>query len=138
MDGSAKSIDSNQWTQYSTNYKISWTDHSVTGTLEQINIHDKNIFYLYPTTRVGKIKCLFSTRFRKKAIEAIDQYVEVYGRLKYKKGMRLPYEVLVSSISIYPPEEELPNLNDLKGIAPGMLEGKSTEEFLWEVRNEWQ
>ncbi len=113
---------------------------AVTGTLEAINLHSTpNVFYLYPTIGRGRIRCIFPVTLRAAAVGALGNYVEVYGRLKFKLSGARPYEVEVNEIEIYPDEDELPKLSDLRGIDPDILpQGKSSQEYLEEIRNEWE
>ena len=111
---------------------------TVTGMLHHINLHgNQNIFTVYPTSNQPPLRCTFSKHLRVDAVKAVDQYVEVYGQLKYKRMSEHPYEMYVHSIEVYPPEEELPSLRDLRGIAPDATGGKSSERFIRDLRNEW-
>jgi hypothetical protein len=111
---------------------------SITGMLEGINLHnEKNIFYLYPPLG-GRIKCFFKSESRELSISALDKYVTVYGILKYKRNIPNPFQVLVEDIEILVPDTEHNNLNDLRGVANGALEGNSVEDYLWDIRNEWE
>lgn len=112
---------------------------SVTGMLEQLNLHnEQNAFNVYSAIG-GKTKCLFQQNLRQQVIASVGKYVEVYGQLKYKQGQVQPHEVRVNSIEVLssPDDEELPTLSELRGIAPEILQNKSSEEFVWEIRNEW-
>jgi hypothetical protein len=112
---------------------------SITGMVEQINLHKKRkSFNVYPVVGKDSTSCVFPKHLRQRAIEAVGKYVTVYGRLKYKRVDKRPYEIIVKDIEIHPSEDTLPHLSELKGIAPDMLEGKSSEEFIWEIRDEWQ
>jgi aspartyl/asparaginyl-tRNA synthetase len=107
--------------------------------VEQINLHNgQNVFTIYPALEQGKVRCVFPKELRRKAIEAVGNYVTVEGRLKYKKGNEQPYEIEVEDIEIYPPEEDLPKLSDLRGLAADAFGNKSSEEVVREIRDEWQ
>jgi hypothetical protein len=111
-----------------------------TGMLDAINIHNQNIFYIYPTSQLPKLKCTFSKEIRAIAISAIGKYVTVTGekRLKPKITDALPYEMHANEIEIHIDEDNLPDLKGLKGIAPGLTGDKSSEEFVRGIRNEWE
>ncbi len=112
---------------------------SYTGMLEAINIHNQNVFYLYPTSHLPKLKCVFSQNLREEAISAIGHYVTVMGVKKFKPNVRggIPYEMRVQSLSIHPSEEDLPTLTDLKGIAPNATGDEQSEDFVRGIRDEW-
>jgi len=108
----------------------------IRGMLEYINIHkNKNVFRIYPDIGPRKIICHFPEELREKAIEAIGQYVEVKGELKFRAVSKHPHEILVEEIEIFPPEEELPTLYELRGIAPDLTGELSSEQFVRKIRN---
>ena len=113
---------------------------SETGTLDQINVHNQNIFTIYPTLRgVPKLKCIFLPELRQEAIGAVDRYVRVEGEKKFKSHFRSrnPYEMVVQKIEVYPPEEELPTIESLRGIIQDSNSQLSSEEEIRRIRNEW-
>lgn len=113
---------------------------SLTGMLEQINLHsNQNVFTIYPTSQRPKLRCKFPQDLRKDAIQAVGQYVNVSGKLKFKPKLDIsyPYEVIVSEIEIYRPENELPTLASLGGIAPDATGDVASEDFVREMRDEW-
>lgn len=114
---------------------------SVTGMLEQINIHaNQNVFTIYPTSKhPNKLRCVFPQHLQKEAVRAVGQYVRVFGQLKFKTRLEggHPYEMSVKEIEIYPPQEELPTLESLSGIAPDATGDVSSDEFIRGIRNEW-
>ncbi|GAF97510.1 unnamed protein product, partial [marine sediment metagenome] len=42
------------------------------------------------------------------------------------------------NIVIHPSDNELPNLLDLEGIIPNLTNGLSSEEYVKEIRDEWE
>lgn len=114
---------------------------SYTGMLEYINLHgNQNVFNLYPTNlKLPKLKCIFPQRLRGVAISAVGQRVKVFGQKKFKPKLKnsVPYEMRVDEIEVYPPDDELPKLSDLRGIAPNATGELSSEEFIRGLRNEW-
>jgi len=108
----------------------------IRGMLEYINIHEnKNVFRIYPDIGPRKIVCHFSEELTKKAIEAIGKYVEVKGELRFRAVSKHPHEIFVEEIEIFPPEEELPTLYELRGIAPDLTGDLSSEEFVRKIRD---
>lgn len=55
---------------------------SVTGMLEQLNVHGKNRrFTVYPTFGEPVLRCAFGKELRDDVVQAVDRYVEVTGTL---------------------------------------------------------
>jgi hypothetical protein len=112
---------------------------SITGKIERLNIHaGQNVFTVYPTSKKPPLRCLFRKQLRNDVVAAVGKYVRVYGRLKYKLRDTNPYEMLAHEIELYPDESNLPSLSDLWGIAPNITGGKSSEDFIRDMRDEWQ
>lgn len=113
---------------------------SVTGLLDQINIHaNQNVFTIYPTSKQPKLRCIFQQHIKKDAIKAVGEYVKVYGQLKFKTkiGDGHPYEMAVRDIEVFPRNEELPTLASLRGIAPNATGNLTSEQFVRRIRNDW-
>jgi hypothetical protein len=60
--------------------------------------------------------------------------VRVDGTLRYKWLSPYPYAVTATDIEIYPPEDQLPTIMELRGIAPDATEGLKAEEFIEKIR----
>jgi len=115
------------------------TEGSASGILEYLNIHgNKNIFNIYPTAGARQIKCHFPPPLKPQVIQAVDRYVNVIGKLRYKRRDSFPYSMDVEKLEISPPENELPTLFDLLGMAPNATGELSSEEFVRKIRNEWR
>lgn len=111
---------------------------TVDGKLEQINLHNNtNTFKIYDTVLGYSIECKFSKALREDAMKAIDRSVSVFGECKYRLHANFPHHIKVQKMEILPDPSELPSLGDLRGIAPHMTGGKSPEEFVRELRDEW-
>lgn len=112
---------------------------SYSGMLDAINIHNQNIFYIYPTSHLPKLKCVFSSELKIDAVKAIGKYVTVSGQKRSMSNIHEshPYEMRVRKIEIHPDDGELPSLRDLKGIAPNITDNQSSESFIRGIRNEW-
>ncbi len=63
------------------------------------------------------------------AIGAVGQFIEVHGIIHYKAVSTFPHQIDVKKLEVLPDEEGLPSIFDLKGIAPGLTGGLSSEEF---------
>lgn len=110
---------------------------SVEGKLEQINVHghDKH-FTVYPDIGPQKVRCIFPEKLRAEAINGIEKRVEVNGVLRFRPRAPFPHEITVQSITVQPPDSELPTFDDLLGIAP-IDDKRSSEEIIREQRNGW-
>lgn len=115
-----------------------YAEGSVTGTLDTVKLHNTTAFEIFPTIGPKKIACYFPPQLKQSVKEGLDRYVRVYGRLRYKHWDKFPYAIDVHEIEIYPPEEELPTLTELRGIAPQLTGGLEPREFLDKVRSGWQ
>jgi hypothetical protein len=108
---------------------------TISGTLEKINLHNTTRFDIFPPIGPKQVGCDFKPSLKGEVIKAVDQYVCVGGKLRYKRLENFPYAINVESIEILPPENELPSLFDIKGMAPNLTEGKSALEFLEGIRD---
>jgi hypothetical protein len=112
---------------------------SIEGRLEQINIHEgANTFHIYPDVGPTRVTCHFPKSLLADAIFAVGRKVEVSGTLKYRHGASFPQTIAVTQIDPFPPEEELPTWEDLRGLAPDATSGLSSEAFVRELRNAWR
>jgi hypothetical protein len=112
---------------------------SVSGRLEAINLHDKNRrFQLFPTIGPDRIVGTFRNKDRKRFASAVDRYVTIYGRLRYKTwGSSHPYAINADDITIHDVQGGH-TLEDLKGVSPGARGTQSTQEYIDTLRDEWQ
>jgi hypothetical protein len=111
----------------------------IEGRLEQINIHEgTNTFHIYPDVGPRKVSCHFPNALRDDAIFAVGRRVEVSGTLKYRQGASFPHAIAVTALDPFPPEDELPTWEDLRGRAPDATGALSSEAFVREMRNGWR
>ena len=109
---------------------------TVDGKLEQINVHkNANTFRLYTAT--SSVACRFPKDLLNDVQGALGKFVSVWGECLYRPDVAVPYRINVREMEILPPAEELPSLNDLRGIAPDATQGKSSEQFVRELRDGW-
>ena len=108
------------------------------GTLEQINIHaGANTFRIYPVVGPSSVLCRFKVSDLEVAKDAIGREVRVSGNLLYRPYSVWPHEVRVTEMEMYLPEEELPTLEDIRGIAPDATGNLTSEEFIARLRDGW-
>lgn len=112
---------------------------AIEGRLEQINLHDgANVFYIYPEIGARKVTCHFPSKLYEDAVSAVGRRVEVFGTLHYRSGATFPHQVAVTQIEAFPPSEELPDWDDLRGRAPDATGDLTSEAFVRELRNGWR
>jgi len=110
---------------------------SVAGTLEVINIHAReNTFRIYPIVGAKKVDCHFRSEQLNNAIAGINRYVNVTGCLRYKRRDKFPYAINDAEVEVYPDEQELPSIFDLKGVAPDAAGSLKSEDFVKKLRDE--
>jgi hypothetical protein len=110
---------------------------SINGRIEALNIHNGLRFYVYPLVGPKKVVCDFPLAMKHRVIEAIDKYVHVSGRLRYKQWAKFPHAMDAETMEVLPEDADLPTLNDLRGMAPEATDGLSSEEFIDRVRDAW-
>lgn len=117
-----------------------YTFGSVSGRLEKINVHNnQNVFCIYPIIGPASgVRCKFSPSLTQKAIEAVTHFVDVWGRLAYNPIDSFPEEVKAQSIQVREEPPIPPKLADLWGIAPDATGDLSSEDFIRELRDEWE
>ena len=113
-------------------------DGTIDGMLEQINIHHgANTFHIYPEIGPKKVTCHFPANLYDDAVSAVGRRVEVSGVLKYRLGAHFPHQIGVTGIDVYPLEGDLPDWDDLRGLAKGATGELSSEAFVRELRDAW-
>ncbi|MGH9898499.1 MAG: hypothetical protein ACRD63_01815 [Pyrinomonadaceae bacterium] len=90
---------------------------SMSGMLEWLNIHNTNMFHIYPEVGPKKVNCYFPPSLRQTVMSAIDKHVRVFGELRYKKRDNFAHAIDVRELEILPTDGELPTLGSLHGIA---------------------
>lgn len=109
---------------------------SVSGKIEAINLHERNRrFIIFPVIGPSRVVGTFRSRDRKRFAEAVDRYVTVYGRLRYKTWDKFPYAINADSITVH--DAASPGLDALRGIAPDATGGLSSQEFVDRLNDEW-
>jgi hypothetical protein len=109
----------------------------IRGALEYINIHGgKKVFKIYPEIGPTKVTCFFPDELKETAIHAVGEFIEIHGIIHYKAVSTFPHQIDVKKLEVLPDENELPSILDLKGIAPNLTGGLSSEEFVHGLRDE--
>jgi hypothetical protein len=107
----------------------------ITGTMEQVNLHNTSQFVIYPVIGPKRVRCDFPVGMLERVKAAIGNYVGVSGQLRFKTHDPFPYAINVDQIEIYPPDEQLPTLYDIRGIAPDATGGIGAYEFVRRLRD---
>lgn len=112
---------------------------SIDGALEQINVHlGANVFHIYPVVGPRKVTCRFPSKLYDDAVAAVGKRVEVFGALHFRAGASFPHLVSVNEIEPIPPDSELPDWEDLRGLARDATGDLSSEAFVRRLRDEWR
>ncbi len=108
---------------------------SVSGKLEALNFHRTLKFFIFPTIGPHRISCDFKPYLREDVKRALDSYVTIEGRLRYKQMEKYPYAIDAKKIEIHEPDKDLPTLHELRGITPNSTGGVSAEDFVRSLRD---
>jgi len=111
---------------------------TIVGKLEWMNIHNNNVFNIYPLVGPKKVKCKFPSALREEVCSAAGRKVELAGKLKYWPSDDFPHEMDVKEITIYPSDDELPKLADLRGTEPNITGDESIESYFGKMRDAWK
>ena len=112
---------------------------TIDGVLKEINIHSNpHTFKIYDASFASAtIKCQFPKELLEQVKGALGHGVFVSGEFFYRPNTSIPYKIIVQKIEVLPPSSDLPSFSDLKGIAPGITGNKTPENFVRELRNQW-
>ncbi len=109
---------------------------SVTGRVEYLDLHNQaNSFKIYPIAGAESLLCKFKLDQKEVVLAAIDRIVTVTGRFKHKLGAMHPHQITVESLEIPTPSEF--KLDKLRGCAPDLTGDLSSEEYVRQLREEW-
>ena len=81
-------------------------------------------------------QCAFPAGKEEEFLHAVGRKVLASGELHYPAGSNLPRSIKVETVEILPEDDELPNLADLRGIAPDITGDLSSEEFVRMLRDD--
>lgn len=107
----------------------------VTGRLERLNVHDRYEFVLFPVAGT-RIVCVFDQSILEQVRMGVKRSVTVSGILYFQPDKLFPNRVRVQEMEIHPPDEELPRLRDIKGIARRCTGNMTSVEFVRAIRDE--
>jgi hypothetical protein len=108
----------------------------VQGYLKRINIHQKREFVIYPLIGAKRIRCAFKPAHLETVKQGIGRYVEIVGKVHYRKNEYFPCKVEAEQIEIYPPQEEIPPLSSFQGILENITDGVDHVDYVRALRDE--
>lgn len=88
---------------------------SVEGTLEILSGHGKFELVVYDPIRGHAIKCEVGEVEIKDALNSFMRRVEIFGKVRYRRD-GMPVSVKVEKIIAFPSKDELPSLDEIRGI----------------------
>jgi len=88
---------------------------SVEGTLEVLSGHGKFEVQVYDPLDGRAIKCELDQAYLRIALDAFMKRVEVFGKVRYRRD-GMPVSVRVERIEVFPGRDEIPLLEDVKGV----------------------
>jgi hypothetical protein len=111
---------------------------TLTGYLDAVNLHERNVFYLWPRTGPKRVYCTFERTLRDEVKAAITHYVEVAGLIHYRRRSNLATSMSsVHSIETMDSGDVGTRLSDLRGIAPHATGGIDTRELVDSYDEDW-
>ncbi|OQY70295.1 MAG: hypothetical protein B6D44_16095 [Ignavibacteriales bacterium UTCHB2] len=89
---------------------------SISGKLDTMNLHGtKKTITIYPNYAPA-INCLVNDNLLHIVEKAVLKKVTVSGKIKTKINEKYPFEIIVDSIRIHKPKNEIPNVEELWGM----------------------
>lgn len=111
---------------------------TMTGFLQAINLHERNVFYLWPRIGPTRLHCVFDRSIRDDVKAAIDHYVQVAGRIHYRgRGHFAHRMTAVYAVEVIDSDLPATKLSDLRGIAPDATHGMDSREFIDSYNEDW-
>lgn len=114
---------------------------TITGYLDALNVHKDGKFHIYPPIGPTRIYCCFEKELLPKLLpkikKGVKRYVSVIGIMHYRENEAFPTKIDVEDIEIYPPENELPALSSLRGMAPEVTGDLNPVDFVRKLRKEF-
>ena len=108
---------------------------SLEGVIEVVTLHEHTYFRIYDAIHGWGIPCYFGSDLLNEVREALGKRVSVSGLLRSDR-LGKPETMRVRSIRLFVDDEELPSVQQIRGIAKGMTGGKLAEDYLRELRSD--
>ncbi len=110
----------------------------ITGTIQAVDIHDKNIFKLFP--RIGSpVRCDFEKSQFEQVREAIGRRARVSGLVYTRPRDDFPHRMTVEEITVLPDvSPEKFDFTSLRGVAKNGYAGLSSVEHVRSIRSQME
>jgi hypothetical protein len=89
----------------------------------------------FPTVGASRISGTFQAKDRTQLTAAVDKYVTIYGRLKYKVWDTFPYAIHADELVVH--DACNGGLDAIRGIAPDATGLLNSREFVDGLADEW-
>jgi hypothetical protein len=92
---------------------------TVEGRLEELNIHGRRRFVIFDELTGQRIECHFGHRIAIDDItRGVERRVAVTGEIRSRESGEI-VSVIATGIEVFPPDDELPTADDVRGILAG-------------------
>ena len=102
------------------------------GTLETIDVHDKQVFGIFDPLTNDKIICHFDDSLRERVVAALTHRVSVEGIVRFKRS-GVPVSIQVQDFEIMPGMQDLPQFDE--GETLDITGGVSSEDYVRSLRD---
>lgn len=109
-----------------------FTETTLEGTLETINVHGSTEFYIYDRMSGDPIRCFFDKNEVSDIIALIELRVRVHGNVKFTRDHD-PVSMQVSSFEAV--TQNAPSIRDLHKRGIDITGGKDSVEYIRKLRN---
>lgn len=112
---------------------------SVEGTVEHIDIHNKNQCKICSPLYKNPIICTFQKEKLDSYKNALDRKskVSITGEATYRYSEAVPYQIVAHTLVVHNEPMTLAQIKSIRGSIPNMTHGKSIQDHLGEIRDEW-
>jgi len=112
---------------------------TVEGRMEALNLHaSSNLCAIYPIAGPRKVVCHFPDHLRDQVKDGIDKFVSVTGMMSYAFRDRFPRYIEARNLNILDDREDLPTLDELRGIARDAFGDEDSADLVNQVRDGWR
>lgn len=115
---------------------VVWEDlGSVEGSLDAVNLHDNFRCNIYDLFSGNRIECHFRAELIEKIRVGLKRRVQAFGLVRYNRHGRV-LSILAEDIKVFPEENQLPSIDEIAGLTPGITGGLSAEEYIRRLRDD--
>lgn len=112
---------------------------SVEGTLENIDIHNKNQCKVYSPLYKKPIICKFQKENLDSYKNALDRKskVSITGEATYRRSESVPYQIVAHTLVVHNEPTTLEQIKSIRGSISNMTNKESIHNHLRKIRDEW-